>query len=228
LIEIFCTTLLREDVDFDYETQQEFLRDIEEEASNLEKIVDNLLDLSQMKDGRLRLDKRPADVGQLAREVMETMEVQLTQHHFVHDFPSDPLVATVDPNRIEQVLRNLLSNAIKYSPEGGTITVQGRGDKRQLLIRVSDQGIGIPSEDLERVFERFYRAETGITQSARGAGLGLAVCRGIVEAHGGRIWVESTLGVGSTFYFTLPVLSRACPEPVLSKPCPERSRRVEG
>jgi two-component system sensor histidine kinase KdpD len=208
LIEVFCTTLLREDVDFDREIQQEFLRDIEEETGKLEKIVDNLLDLSQMKDGRLRLDKRPTDVGQLAREVMEAMEVQLIQHRFVHDFPPDPLVATVDPKRIEQVLRNLLSNAIKYSPKGGNITVQGRGDKRQLLVRVSDQGIGIPPEGLERVFERFYRVENEIIQSVRGAGLGLAVCQGIVEAHGGRIWVESTLGVGSTFYFTLPVLSK--------------------
>jgi K+-sensing histidine kinase KdpD/CheY-like chemotaxis protein len=205
LIQIFCTTLLREDVDFDPETQREFLHDIEEETDKLEKIVDNLLDLSQMKDGRLHLEKCSTDLGQLAKEVMETMEVQLTQHRFVHDFPSDPLMATVDPKRIEQVLRNLLSNALKYSPEGGIITVQGRGDKRQLLVRISDQGMGIPSEDLERIFERFYRVENEITQGVRGAGLGLAVCRGIVEAHGGRIWVESTLGVGSTFYFTLPV-----------------------
>jgi K+-sensing histidine kinase KdpD len=223
LIKIFCTTLLREDVDFDRETQREFLCNIEEEADKLEKIVDNLLDLSQMKDGRLRLDKRPTNVSQLAREVIESMkletDVQLTQHQFVHDFPSEPLVATVDPKRIEQVLRNLLSNAIKYSPEGGTISVQGRGDDMQRLIQVSDQGMGIPSEDLERVFERFYRVENEITQAVSGAGLGLAVCRGIVEAHGGRIWVESSVDVGSTFYFTLPVLSKVCPEP---------SRRVEG
>jgi K+-sensing histidine kinase KdpD len=228
LIKIFCTTLLRKDVDFDRETQREFLRDIEEETDKLEKIVDNLLDLSQMKDGRLRLDKRPTDVGQLAREVMETikleMEVQPTQHRFVHDFPSDPLVATVESKRIEQVLRNLLSNAIKYSPEGGTITVQGRGDKRQLLIRVSDQGIGIPPEELERVFERFYRVENEIIQSVRGAGLGLAVCQGIIEAHGGRIWVESTIGVGSNFYFTLPVGAGQSPDGSTSSP----QRLVEG
>jgi GAF domain-containing protein/CheY-like chemotaxis protein len=214
LIKIFCTTLLREDVEFDREIQREFLCDIEDEANRLETIVDNLLDLSRMRDGRLRLDRCLTDVGQLAREVKEAMEVQLTQHRFVHDFPSDPLVATVDPKRIEQVLRNLLSNAIKYSPEGGTITIQGRGDERQLLVRVSDQGIGIPSEDLERVFERFYRVENEITKTVRGVGLGLAVCQGIVKAHGGRIWVESTLGAGSTFSFTLPVLSKATLSPV--------------
>jgi two-component system sensor histidine kinase VicK len=111
----------------------------------------------------------------------------------------------VDPKCIEQVLRNLLSNAVKYSPNGGTITVQGRKDEGRLLIQVSDQGIGIPEEDLDKVFERFYRVENEITQNIRGVGLGLPVCRGIVEAHGGRIWAESTLGVGSVFSFTLPI-----------------------
>jgi signal transduction histidine kinase len=115
----------------------------------------------------------------------------------------------VDSKRIEQVLRNLLSNALKYSPEGGTITlhgaIRGYGDEKQLVIRVSDQGIGIPPEETEKIFERFYRGENEVIQSMRGAGLGLAVCRGIVEAHGGRIWVESVPGAGSSFFFTLPV-----------------------
>jgi signal transduction histidine kinase len=226
LIKIFCSSLLMDDINFDREIQRKFLSHIDEEADRLETIVDNLLDVSRVESGRLRLDKRPTDVGQLATEIIEAikleMDVQLTQHHLVHDFPSDPLVATVDPKRIEQVLRNLLNNAIKYSPEGGTIAVRGRGEEKQLLILVSDQGMGIPSEDQERVFERFYRVENEITRSVRGAGLGLPVCRGIVEAHGGRIWVESTLGVGSTFCFTLPVLSKTCPT------CPEPSRRVEG
>jgi two-component system sensor histidine kinase VicK len=114
-------------------------------------------------------------------------------------------MAPVDAKRIEQVLRNLLHNAIKYSPDGGTITVQGRGDESQLLVWVSDQGVGIPAQDLERVFERFYRVENEVTQRTRGAGLGLAVCRGVVEAHGGHIWAESAPGEGSKFYFTLPV-----------------------
>jgi K+-sensing histidine kinase KdpD len=210
LIKIFCTTLLREDVEFDHDTQQEFLHDIDQETERLEKIVDNLLDLSQMESGRLRLDKRPTDVCQLTKEVIEAIKLEMdatTLHplcSILHDFPSDPLMATIDSEHIEQVLRNLVSNAVKYSPEGGTITVQGRGDKRQLLISVRDQGTGIPPEDLERVFERFYRVESEVIQRVRGAGLGLAVCKGIVEAHGGRIWVESTLGKGSTFYFTLP------------------------
>jgi PAS domain S-box-containing protein len=205
LIKIFCTTLLRNDVEFDRETQREFLHDIDAETDKLERIVDNLLDLSRMESGRLHLDKRPMDIAQLARDVVQTMQVDIqpVQHNLVQDFPPTLPMAIADSKYIEQVLRNLLSNAIKYSPEGGTITVGGRDDEMQLLVWVSDQGAGIPQKDLERVFERFYRIENEITRNVRGAGLGLAVCRGIVEAHGGRIWAESILGVGSTFYFTL-------------------------
>jgi two-component system sensor histidine kinase VicK len=131
------------------------------------------------------------------------MEIQTAQHRFALDLPTYPLTAQIDARRIEQVLRNLLSNAIKYSPEGGTITIQARGDDDQLLVGVSDEGIGIPTCDLDRVFERFYRVDNVVTQRVGGAGLGLAVCQGIVQAHGGRMWVESNLGEGSAFYFTL-------------------------
>lgn len=236
LIKVFCTTLLREDVGFDREMQQRFLRNIDDETDKLERIVDNLLDLSRMESGRLRLDKRPIDVGQLAQKVMDTMkmDIQPTQHRFVHDFPTIPLMAIIDPKRIEQVLRNLMSNAIKYSPGGGTITIGGRGDKRQLLVWVRDQGIGIHPQDLERVFDRFYRVENETTQRVRGAGLGLSVCQGILEAHGERIWVESTPGTGSTFYFTLKRMKPA-PEPVdalaqrgsESVPCHQAVGRVD-
>jgi len=207
LIKILCTYLMMEEVDatIDRESRLESLRGIDEETERLEVIVDNLLDLSQVESGQMRLDKQAADLGQLAREAIHAIEMdtQPTQHRFVHDFPSEPLIATVDAQRIEQVLRNLLYNAVKYSPDGGTITVRGRGDSMQLLIGVSDEGIGIPSSELEKVFERFYRVDNEITRSTRGAGLGLAVCRSIIEAHGGRIWVESALDGGSTFYFSL-------------------------
>jgi signal transduction histidine kinase len=194
-----------EDVEFDRETQRKFLDGIDEETTKLEKIVEHLLDLSRMESGRLHLDKQPTDLGQLAKSVIKKMEAQSTQHRLLDDFPSELLVANVDAKRIEQVLRNLLDNAIKYSPEGGTITVQGRRDKWQVLVLVNDQGIGIPAEERGKIFERFYRVENEVTRRMRGAGLGLAVCQGIVEAHGGRIWVESQPGAGSTFCFTLPV-----------------------
>jgi signal transduction histidine kinase len=231
LIKVFCTSLLATDVEFDEQTRQQFLRGIDEESDKLKVIVDNLLGLSTLESGRLRLDKHTTDITALVHKVTEDVKVDLQSalintpgqttfqqdqakddaacvtlsHHFVYDFPDKSLLAPIDAKRIEQVLRNLLSNAVKYSPHGGTITIQGRGDKWQVLLRISDEGIGIPPEDMEHVFERFYRVENEHTRNIGGVGLGLAVCRGIVEAHGGSIWVESTPASGSHFYFTLPV-----------------------
>ena len=128
--------------------------------------------------GGLRLDKQTTDLSQLARNVIQTMETLSAQHRLVGDLPAESLVTTADARRIEQVLRNLLDNAIKYSPEGGTITVQGYQDESQILFSISDEGIGIPSEEWERIFERFHRVENDVTRRMRGAGLGLAVCRG--------------------------------------------------
>ena len=211
LIKFFATSLLMEDADFDWDTQLQFLRGINDEADKLEVIVNNLLDISQVKSGRLRLNRQPTNMSQLLKDIIGVMNVKLepgvqaAQHYIAHDFPSEPLMASVDAKRIEQVMRNLLHNAAKYSPDGGTITVWGRGDTEQILIWVSDQGVGIPHQDLDQVFERFYRVNNKITQKTRGVGLGLFICKNIVEAHGGRIWTESALGKGSTFYFTIPL-----------------------
>jgi PAS domain S-box-containing protein len=205
LIKISCSSLLMDDAEFDRKTQQKFLHGIDEETTKLERIVEHLLDLGRMESGRLRLDKQPTDLGELAGNVVNAMETLSTRHRLMMNLPPEPLVTTVDAKRVEQVLRNLLDNAIKYSPEGGTITVQGQQDELQVEFSVSDEGIGIPVEERDRIFERFHRVENEVTRSMRGAGLGLAVCRGIVEAHGGRIWVESQAGAGSTFCFTLPI-----------------------
>lgn len=214
LIKILTTTLLRPDVSLGPEMQREFLQDIDEETDRLEELVRNLLDISRMEEGRLHLEHQLTDLGHLAQEVIQEMHLQRTHHDIVLDFPSAPLTAWVDPRRIRQVLRNLLSNACKYSPEGGIVTVRGCQEDRQVLIQVHDQGIGIPEKDLERVFERFYRIESAQTQGVSGVGLGLPVCQGIVEAHGGRIWAESILGKGSVFSFVLP--AGPAPEPAMS------------
>jgi PAS domain S-box-containing protein len=212
LIKVFATTLLRQDVEFDRQMQREFLQDIEKETDRLEEIVRNLLDMSRMENGRLHLETRSQDVGPIVLEVIDEMEAHLEGQRLVHDL-DEPLVAQIDGRRIAQVLRNLIGNAIKYAPGQGTITVRGRSEGRHVLVQVCDQGIGIPEQDLDRVFERFYRVENPVTQKAGGVGLGLSVCRGIVQAHGGRIWAESVLGEGSVFSFTLPVGSRAAEEP---------------
>jgi PAS domain S-box-containing protein len=205
LINISCSSLLMDDVEFDRDTQRNFLSSIEEEVGKLERIVENLLDLGRVEGGLLRLEKQPTDLAGLARNVIRSMKTLSSRHSFECNILSEPLTATVDAKRIEQVLRNLLDNAIKYSPNGGKISIQASLEKSQVLISVTDQGIGIPADVWDKVFDRFYRAENVITMRMRGAGLGLSVCQGIVEAHGGLIWVESQPGVGSIFCLTLPV-----------------------
>lgn len=205
LITVCCTTLLREDISVDPPMQREFLLDIKDEADKLAQIVDNLLDLSRLQHGRLRLDVHPLDLGHIIRDTLEAMRPRLTQHQFVDRVPPPPLLVLADAKRIEQVLRNLLENAIKYSPAGGAITIGARQVEDEVLVEISDQGIGIPPEELERIFESFYRVENESTQHVGGVGLGLAICREIIDAHGGRLWAESTPGAGSTFYFALPV-----------------------
>jgi signal transduction histidine kinase len=121
----------------------------------------------------------------------------------VVDLPAVPIV-DADPHRVEQVLRNLIDNAVKYSPGGGMIVIRGEVDETQVTISVSDQGPGIAPEHLNRLFDKFYRVESGLGRHVVGSGLGLPIARTIVESHGGRIWAESRPGEGSTFYFTLP------------------------
>jgi PAS domain S-box-containing protein len=208
LIEVLCTSLLMEDVEFDRVMQKQFLQGIKEETDRLKVIVDNLLNLSWLESGQWRLDRRPTDVGRLAKEVMETMQEQFTQHQAECDLDTASLVADVDPRQIETVLSNLLGNAIKYSPDGGAIRIHGYQDRGHIVVCVQDEGIGIPAGEQERIFERFYRIDNQTTRTVSGVGLGLAVCRGIVDRHGGRIWVESAPGSGSTFCFALPTAAR--------------------
>jgi signal transduction histidine kinase/CheY-like chemotaxis protein len=205
LIKLFSTTLLRRDLTIDPQTTLEFLQDISDETDTLEQIVSNLLDVSHFENRSLNLDFQPADLGVLGAKVAGEFLVSAPPRLRINlDFPETTLMASIDPVRIEQVFRNLLENAIKYSPSGGEITLGGQAGEHEILLFVKDQGIGIPEEALERIFERFYRVESDYVRQVRGAGLGLALCRGLVEAHGGHIWAESDPGRGSVFYFTLP------------------------
>jgi K+-sensing histidine kinase KdpD len=207
LVRIFATALLMEEAALDLETQRKFLVAIADETDKLENIIDNLLDLSRMESGHLLLTRRPTDIVQLVKAALASMEPELDGHRLVADLPSGSMVAKVDPGRVEQVLRNLLSNAVKYSPDGGTITVRGRSTPEQVRISVRDQGIGIPPEECDRIFERFYRVENDVTRRTRGAGLGLSICKWIVEAHDGQIRVQSEPGRGSEFRVDLPIES---------------------
>ncbi|CAG0946974.1 two-component system, NarL family, sensor histidine kinase EvgS [Anaerolineae bacterium] len=203
-IKLFGTALLDQDLNLDRETQRQFLSDIDKETNKLIQLVDDLLGVSRLQKSSLHLNTHATDLVRLVQDAMKSMEILHSQHYLVYDGPVAPLVILMDDQLIERVLNNLLSNAIKYSPKGGTITVHLTEDPTQILIQVEDEGIGIPETELGRIFERFYRVPNEVTQSVGGVGLGLALVRGIVEAHGGHIWVESTVGVGSSFFISLP------------------------
>jgi len=199
----FATTLLRRDVKWDEAAQRDFLRIIEEEADRLTEIIDNLLDMSQIEAGALRIAREPAALRPLIRSVVDEMRMRTEAHYFVVDLPVELPRVLMDPRRIRQVLTNLIGNAIKYS-SGGQITIACEVEPEVVVVSVSDQGEGIPPQYLDKIFERFFQVDGSSTRRVSGSGLGLAISRSIIEAHDGKIWAESTPGQGSTFRFTLP------------------------
>lgn len=189
----------------------EVLRGVREIYSNsalMLRLVDDLLDTSQLESGRLQLKLEILDpVPWLARTTGAFAQAMPT-HRVVPDLPETLPLVRVDPARLAQVMNNLLSNAARYSPPGSEIGIGARtvNAGRDIEMRVSDAGTGIPPEECERIFEKFYRGKNGQTQAVRGTGLGLAVARALIEAHHGHIGVESTVGKGSTFWLRLPTL----------------------
>jgi signal transduction histidine kinase len=189
------------------EPNPEITDSLYEEAMLLNRLVNDLQELSLAEAGQLRLERRavaPADVVnralEAARPRAEAKGIALQV-----DLPEDLPLVDADPQRVGQVLGNLLSNGLTYTPSGGGIVVGARARESEVEISVRDTGAGIPAEDIPYVFERFYRADKSRSRATGGAGLGLAIARQLVEAHGGRIWVESTEGQGSTFTFALPI-----------------------
>jgi PAS domain S-box-containing protein len=179
------------------------------EASALSRLLENLLELSRHQAKRLELMKEPVAIDRCVQNVVDNLSRMSPFHKLVMEIPSGLPLTEVDQIRVERILYNLIENAIKYSPGGGDIRVSAVRSEDQIVVAVSDQGPGIPQEGLSNLFRRFERLTESSANSIRGMGLGLYVCRLLVEAHGGRIWAESEPGKGSTFYFTLPVSSQS-------------------
>lgn len=201
----FATTLLREDVTWDESTRREFLSIIDNESDRLSELISNLLDMSRMEAGSLRVEPEPVDLAPIVTETVTEFQVMTAMHQLSTVVPPALPHVWADPRRVRQVLRNLVENAIKYSPEGGSIVIRVEPRPDSLETSVTDSGLGITPQHLDRVFDRFYQADSASTRRVGGAGLGLSICKAIVEAHEGEIWVESQPGVGSTFHFTLPL-----------------------
>ena len=204
IIKGYADTLRREDAQWDTDTLRQGLAVIAEESDRLNRLIDNLLDTSRLQASAFKLELSYLQVDKLAEKVMEGFRTQSSEHMFTLDFPPDLPAVRGDVERLRQVLTNLLSNAIKYSPRGGLIRVGGRADDDWVYVYVADEGIGIPKAEQERIFARFYRAESPLTRRTEGAGLGLYLCKEVVEAHGGKIWVTSEPGRGAKFIFKLP------------------------
>jgi two-component system phosphate regulon sensor histidine kinase PhoR len=210
------TETLEDIIDSDPDKAQEFLEKIETEVHYLSGLVNELLELSRIESGQMPMTIEPVEAEQLVREVMARM-LPLAQRHRVRlrtEIERGEIRVAVDSKLITRVLFNLVHNAIKFTPSGGLIVIGTAPQAEQPLQRffVRDTGVGIREEELSRVFERFYKADRARSKAnfvgpgGGGTGLGLAIARQVVEAHGGRMMVESTVEKGSTFTFTLPTV----------------------
>jgi len=198
---------LRDEVT-DVDEMREYAADINREAERLNRMIDELLDLDRMESGKMTLRIEPVDAGEIVRRLVASAGPRAPGHRLRAEVdPALPAVSA-DRDKLTQVIVNLLDNALKYSPDGGDVVVGARADGNLLRLWVRDRGLGIPADALEAVFDRYARVESARHRTIRGVGLGLPIVRHIVELHGGRIWVESTYGSGSTFHVTMPLI---CP-----------------
>jgi PAS domain S-box-containing protein len=203
LIKGYVGTLRREDAAWDRQIVKDSLAVIEEEADRLTDLIENLLDASRLQAGVLKISLSEVSLDQIARQIAQKFRTQTERHTILVDFPDNFPIILGDEERLIQVLTNLLSNSIKYAPEGGEIRISGSVKPEQVIVCVSDQGPGIAPEDLPHVFDRFYRASEA-TRTTKGAGLGLYLAKAVIEAHGGRIWVDPKPGEGARICFSLP------------------------
>jgi len=202
------TTALSEADHLSSEETRRLLQDAVSGTESLSHLLGNLLELSRAQANRLFLHVEPINIKNVVQSAIKKVRRQTRQHRFLVDIPAELPQVNADQSRLERVLYNLLENAVKYSPKGGDIRVSARPNGEGLVIAVADDGVGLSLADQDRIFGPFQRLEDSRFGEVGGVRLGLLVCRRLVEVDGGRIWVESQPGHGSTFYFTLPGSSR--------------------
>ena len=180
---------------------------INNQAVRLASIVNDLLDISRIESGKgYSLHKVPCDINEMIKQVISYYDKQVEKHTFKISLPSKTVEPFLDKDKIEQVLRNILDNAIKYSPKGGEIRITRIRDNDDFKVSIKDRGPGMTSEQVDKIFNKFYRVDTA-DSAPEGTGLGMTIVKYLIEAHGGKVWVESELGKGTTVSFTIPLKS---------------------
>ena len=195
----YSTTLLRNDTTWDIATQREFLTIIDEEADHLTALIENVLESARLQSHTLPMSFQPSRIDSIIRDVVMRTQLRYKEINIIVNIPATLVQA--DSVRLTQIFENLITNAIKYAP-GSPIIIDAKQEKDDLHITVTDHGPGIAAEHLAHLFDRFYRVPG---QTASGTGLGLFICKQIILAHKGEIWVESTPGKGTTFHIVLPI-----------------------
>ncbi len=204
-IKASASSLLQDDVQWSDEERRGFAQAIEREADRLNRLVANLLDMSRIEGGALKPEKEWYPIDELIHDVLDHMQPLLRGREVKTEIPDDLPPVQLDYLEIEQVLTNIIENAVRYTPSNTPIYVSAHVEGDQMVISVEDHGPGIPPTDLERVFDKFYRVSGKTSEQQAGSGLGLAVSKGLVEAHEGHIWAENRQGGGAIFHFTLPL-----------------------
>jgi two-component system phosphate regulon sensor histidine kinase PhoR len=207
-----AVTIRRPDIQLEDEMRRRLLDVIADESDRLAQIVNDVLLASHLDSGQLQLDIGTVDATTLTDSVLGAARTHLPETITLElDAPADLPPVAADEQQLRQVLVNLVDNAVKYSPDGGLVEVRVEAADRKVRFLVSDRGLGIPPDEHDRIFEKFFRLDPNLTRGVGGTGLGLYICRELVLRMGGRIWVESEEGTGSTFAFELPVASETRP-----------------
>jgi len=202
----FTTTLLADDVTWEVEEQRDFYQTIDLEANRLQELIDHLLDLSRLEEGMLPITTQPHSFEEIVADVLPQFHTMTQKHELIVRLPTNLPQVDVDAKRIAQVLVNLVHNAAIYTPEGTAIILSAAVRGGSLQVNIIDQGPGIPPAERKRVFQAFRRGIHEENGTGKGAGLGLAICKGLIEAHGGKIWIKKQTTAGTTISFTVPIV----------------------
>jgi signal transduction histidine kinase len=191
--------------------QQHALQIVGDKTAEITRLIDDIMSLQRIESSNLMLET--FSMAGLVEEAISCHRLTADNHGIFLSWngPGQPVIVTADRGRLNQVFDNLIGNAMKFSPNGGTVQVSLTEEAGYIRVAITDQGIGVPSDKLDRIFERFYQVDGSARRRFGGTGIGLAIVKRIVDAHKGRIWVESEVNRGSTFYFTLPKAPQATP-----------------